>query len=292
MIENPDDRPYSVTWTRNQVLVEGDGNTTRSMAFLDSGVHRVMVTLFSADGVSIVEWTITVVNRAPVVGTPVPEAGTMTITEAVDMTFQINAADPDGDALFFRWSSTLLDLDQVSGPEGTIHLPCDDDDPYTITVTVSDGEDEGIVKWTVQPEPPENRPPVIDSRDPGLETMAINRDSQIPFIISASDPDGDTLAFVWGSSKVDMDDRDASSYIVDCPCDRKESYTVFVVVSDGEDEVRVEWTVDAEPKQESPDLQNNALSIAVIAMIIAIACAGALAYTLWNKKNGGGADLE
>ncbi len=292
VIENPDDRPFSVTWTRNQVLVEGDGNTTRSMTFLDSGVHRVMVTLFSADGVSIVEWTITVVNRAPVVGTPVPEAGTMTITEAVDMTFQINAADPDGDALFFRWSSTLLDLDQLSGPEGTIHLPCDDDDPYTITVTVSDGEDEGIVKWTVQPEPPENRPPVIDSRDPGLETMAINRDSQIPFIISASDPDGDTLTFVWGSSKVDMDDRDASSYIVDCPCDRKESYTVFVVVSDGEDEVRAEWTVEAEPKQESPDLQNNALSIVVIAAIVAVACAGALAYTFWHKKNGGGADLD
>ncbi|MCK5253347.1 MAG: hypothetical protein KAQ96_10365, partial [Thermoplasmata archaeon] len=199
-VDNPDERTYSILWNRNGFALDGDDPFSRTVPFPTSGDFLVAATLVAAGGVSSVEWTVTVANRAPVIIAAEPETEHIDITQITDMTFRISADDPDGDDLLYIWSSTGLDLRDLAGPEGIVSLPCDDEEPYTITVMVTDGEDEATWAWTVIPEPPANHAPVLSAAHPSDDPVVIEKTTSITYTVEASDPDGDELTYTWGSS--------------------------------------------------------------------------------------------
>jgi hypothetical protein len=287
-VDNPDDRAYSITWTVDSAVLAGDVSTFRTIDFPDSGDHMVRATLVAVEGVSIIHWKVAVENRPPTVLGASPEEDIITITEAVEMTFLITAEDPDGDDLAYSWSSDGLDLRDLGGPEGAIDLPCKDEGSLTIIATVSDGEAEATMEWTIimdPPEPPVNLPPYLVSLNPTEETIPIDRQTVINFAVVATDPEGVDLTYEWGSDRFNVDPMNGSSYDLRCPCTDEERYTIWVTVSDGEHSFRTEWTVDAKPRAEPVDMQNGHLPIELIAALVIAVSAATIGYLYWRKTN-------
>jgi hypothetical protein len=289
-VDNPDSRTFTVHWTMDG-FPSGTGDPlAMTMAFPNSGPHLVKATLVSTEGISSTEWTVNVNNRAPVITASVPQEIDIDIIQQTDVTFRIDAEDPDGDDLTYAWSSTGLDLRDLAGPEGTVGLPCDDGEPYTVSVTVSDGEDEATWEWTVIPDPPEppvNHAPVLTSAHPSDDPIVIYKDTSIGYSVEATDEDGDVLTYVWGSSELSLDDRNECAYLVDSPCDEDGQYTVWVIVSDGQDTVRAEWTVKTRPSEEPPDMQNGHLPIGLIIALVTAVSMAAVAYIYWKRTKRG-----
>ena len=286
-VDNPDERTYSILWNRNGFALDGDDPFVMTVTFPASGDFLVTATLVAAEGVSKADWTVAVANRAPVIAAAEPETEHIDITQITDMTFRISAEDPDGDDLHYAWSSAGLDLRDLAGPEGIVSLPCDDEEPYTITVMVTDGEDEATWAWTIRPDPPVNHAPVLSAAHPSDDPVVIEKTTSITYTVEASDPDGDDLTYTWGSSLLAMDERNENGYAVDCPCDEPGEYTIWVVVSDGDEIVRAEWTVKAQPMEEAPDMQNGHLPFGLIIAIAVASCAAAVAYIYLNKTKRG-----
>ncbi len=289
-VDNPDGRTYSIQWTRDGFDAGNGEPLSRTLTFPTSGEHRVRATLVAAEGISYAEWTVEVLNRAPFIASAIPEDEAIDITESVEMTFRVSAEDPDGDDLVYTWSALGLEVPGLAGPEGIIGLVCSDDEPYTVTVTVSDGEDETTWAWTVRPDPPEppvNHAPVLTAAHPSDDPVVIHKSTSVDYAVEVTDEDGDPLTYVWGSSLLSMDTRNASAYSVDCPCDEDGQYTIWVTVSDGEHEVRAEWTVSAQPREEAPDMQNGHLPLAAIIAVVLVACAGAIGYIYWKRTKDG-----
>ena len=288
VVENPDERPYEIVWMVGQETT-GDGSTLqRSLAFESGGDRVVKAMLVSMDGTDSVSWKVSIVNRGPEIGSHTPEEGTITIRTDKTLGFGVSAIDPDEDDLTYAWGSSRLQLDDVVGSECVVDLPCDDEVPYTIHVTVSDGDAEVGFEWTVEPRPPAppvNHAPVLESRTPEDGTIVIDRDTAFDFSVLATDPDGDDLTYAWVSSKIPLDLRNDPAYHVPCPFSEDGWYTIQVTVSDGEESIVVEWTVESKAKQEPLTLHNGSLPWVLMAAIVAIAAIAAVGYAYWVKSS-------
>ena len=135
--------------------------------------------------------TITVnnINRPPVLS----DIGDKTIDEDEDLTFQLEANDPDGDNLTFEAENLPAGAtlngdqfnwtpgyDQAGVYEGIIFRVRDDGDPNrsdeeTLTITVNNI----------------NRPPALTE----IGDREVDEDEELTFQLEASDPDGDNLTF-------------------------------------------------------------------------------------------------
>ena len=137
-------------------------------------------------------WAVADTNRAPEVTDPGPQGA----GEGQTVTLSLLAIDGDGDSL--TWSAVGLPpglaLDPVSGVvSGTVTFDASPASPYWVTVRATDDGsplrwDEVSFSWTVADT---NRSPVVAS--PGDRSDA---EGQAPaFAVTASDPDGDALAW-------------------------------------------------------------------------------------------------
>ncbi|MEO0425286.1 MAG: putative Ig domain-containing protein, partial [Pseudomonadota bacterium] len=135
-------------------------------------------------------------NRAPsIFGDPSTE-----VIAGESYRFTPGATDADGDSLFFS-ISTNLSWASFSADNGTLSGTPSLDDVGTyenLVITVSDGSALDslppftlVVRAPEIPPPPPNSPPVIT----GMAPASVGVDLPYLFIPSASDADGDTLAF-------------------------------------------------------------------------------------------------
>ena len=165
------------------------GAITGTLSYTSAGTHAVTVTV--SDGTltasQSVTWTVTDVNRAPLLTV----AANQTSAENTTVALPLVASDPDGDALTF--SATGL-------PSGlTIHpgtgaiagtLAYDSAGPHTVVITASDGtlSDSRTFAWTVTNV---NRTPVLTA----IADRTDVENATISLPVVASDPDGDTLTY-------------------------------------------------------------------------------------------------
>jgi len=128
---------------------------------------------------------LTVTDQAPVITAP----GNQSNTVGDDVVLAINASDPDGDALTYSAANlpTGLSIDPGSGfITGTVAVGADGTNPYSVTVTASDGPESAsqTFSWTVSH---------FSIPNPGDQTNAVGDSVYVP--TGGADPDGDALTF-------------------------------------------------------------------------------------------------
>ncbi len=171
-----------------------EGNVfTWTPGYGDQGIHTIVFSV--SDGqftvTQSVEINVTNVNRDPVL---------YLISETVvasndDITIELNAFDPDGDSLTYSNITTLPEgstLDASTGVFTWINPTELGMKALTFKVDDGEGSDTKTAKITIVSSDPD-LPPVIDT----LETLYVDENSTLTFGLSATDPEGDSLAFSW-----------------------------------------------------------------------------------------------
>jgi hypothetical protein len=131
--------------------------------------------------------TITVnnVNRPPVLAA----IGNKSVSENITLSFSVSATDPDGDTVTYSYSglpvgasfsSQTFNWTPTYAQTGT----------YQITFTASDGQAQDFETVTITVKHV-NRPPVLSA----IGNKSVYVDDILPFSVSATDPDGDTVQF-------------------------------------------------------------------------------------------------
>jgi VCBS repeat-containing protein len=143
----------------------------------------------SDSNVATVQITVNAVNDVPQVTNP----GTQSSSENETINLPIEAMDVDGDALSYSMAGQPPDLqiDPDTGViSGVLSYESAAGSPYTVSVTVSDGQDESAIEfsWNAQNT---NQGPMLSA-----PTNKTNKEGdRVSLIIGAIDPDGDSFTF-------------------------------------------------------------------------------------------------
>jgi hypothetical protein len=164
------------------------GVVSGTLPYTSAGVYTVTVTV--SDGVNVrsvtFKWTVTNVNRPPVVTQPANQNS----AQGAVIVLPVLATDPDNDPL--TYSATGLPPGLTINPttgviSGTISFTATG--IYTVTVTASDGSlsDSKTFTWKVSNT---NRQPTVSAPD------RLNAENDtVSYPTTASDPDGDALTY-------------------------------------------------------------------------------------------------
>lgn len=156
----------------------------------DSGEYDVDVEV--SDGVNSVNDTFKVTVNHVNTGSPViesysPKNSTLSMVAGEDMTFEVDAKDPDNDELSYEW---YFNEEKVSEKSSFIFNSKEDDKgAYDVSVTVSDGNFSTSMKWQITVMIP-NRPPVLDVND-----MTVKEGELVNLSLAESDEDGDYIVY-------------------------------------------------------------------------------------------------
>lgn len=149
-VQSPDGIPFSVYWLYDEVELGGKDPFNRTVEFNTSGGHLVTVYLMSRCGSERVQWAVNVVNRPPIITSTYPANHTISIDNATETEFHIGAMDPDGDALVYRWTSSVASFVAGDTSSCVAHCPYLANVTYVIAVQVSDGDDAVFSEWTIE----------------------------------------------------------------------------------------------------------------------------------------------
>ncbi len=155
---------------------EDDGNPTRS--------DQEVVTI-----------TVSRINQPPVITSTAPNAA----SSGVQYVYDMEATDPDGDTLRFRFRGRNnnppgAEINQATGVVTWTPDQGDSGEIVGFSVIVDDGEGGLTIQdWEVGVDdaPPVNNPPIITSTPPTVAVVG----QQLVYQVVASDPDGQTLTY-------------------------------------------------------------------------------------------------
>ncbi len=191
-------------------------------------------------------WNSTEAHRIPLANIPpgVANLPTWNVVESTDAEYGLlnHITDPNDDT----FTITCLDGDvTVDGMVLKVRYDAVVPD-RTITLTVSDGDDEVEATLTIHVISV-NDLPIINNLLPANGTK-VKEGKTIVFTVSVSDEDGDDLTVTWTSDGVTIGTGAALDYKKLKPGTR----TIKVTVSDGEASVEEEFTVVIQKEEESP----------------------------------------
>lgn len=161
-----------------------------------------------------------------------PEVRSVTISPSViplggTATVRVDAVDPDGDALFYRYEASGGAFTPDAAQPGTATYRNDgvarSSDSIRVVVTdASNASASGLAAVTLQA----NRPPTVRALALLPEAECHPRCSLTVEAV-AEDPDGDELSYVWSGCASGTDERES------CSIPQPGDYTASVTVSDG-----------------------------------------------------------
>jgi hypothetical protein len=173
------------------------GEISGTLSYSSAGIHPVTL-IVTDDGIpaevgqTSFTWTVTDVNRSPLVTNPGDQAD----AEGDGVSFAIAGSDPDGDTL--TWSAvglpSGLSIDPGSGAiTGIVDYSASGASPYSVTVRATDDGTPVLFtevgfSWTITDT---NRSPAVTN--PGLLSGA--EGDPVTVAMAGSDPDGDTLSW-------------------------------------------------------------------------------------------------
>ncbi len=214
----------------------------------DAGTHVTTVSAFDGKDYTEEEVIIVVhnVNRASELAVK-----DVTAVEGELVDVQPKVHDLDNDDITLTFSSPLDN-------NGRWQTGFDDAGRYDITVTAHDGEAQVEEVFTLIIEN-KNRAPTIIAAFPDGDKQRMRENEELSFLAEARDPDGDVLRYTWFVDDKEAVDGDEFTYITDY--DGAGTYTVSVMVSDGNETVREEWSVEVQNVNRAPSLQLEAVRI-------------------------------
>ncbi|NQT34370.1 tandem-95 repeat protein, partial [bacterium] len=233
-----DDLPEGWEFVDND---DGTGTFTWTPNYGDEGVYQLnlIVSDGQLDVVEDIEITVNGVNRAPVWDV-VPE--NVVIDEAEELSFVLEASDPDGDDLTLRASSGNLpegwDFRDNMNATGTFTwIPgYDDSGEYLLSVFVSDGEVEVEAEVSIRVNHVNRSPEWVEIP----QSMSVNENELLEFTVEGSDPDGDDLTIGYSSEDLPdavnfNDNRDGTASFSWRPGDDDTgAYSAIFTLSDNE----------------------------------------------------------
>ena len=188
----------------------------------DSGIYaNIVFTVNDGRGSSdseTISITVNNVNRPPVLA-PI---GDKSVNEGDTLTFEITASDSDTEDTISYTAQPLPDGASFGNPTFTWTPGYDQAGTYPVTFIATDTQGDSDSETIIITVNNVNQPPVLDL----IADITVNEAQTITIIPTASDPDGDSLAFSysgWMSA-----DTYTTTY------DDAGTYTVMVTVSDGE----------------------------------------------------------
>ncbi len=184
---DPDGEPVTLVWSG---CASGSGSTV-SCPIVAPGTVTAEVTVSDGRGGSATASTSAAgyANRAPTVTLSGPAGCVVPCT----VTVSASAADPDNDPLAYEWSGCATGSGQSAACTASAAVSA------TATVAVSDGQGAATTASHIIAFVAANRPPVVSSVTAAQPTCYPRPGTPctISVTVSASDPDGDPLSYVW-----------------------------------------------------------------------------------------------
>lgn len=170
--------------------------------------------------------SVVVVNKPPIIKSLM--ATPSVVDQDKSTTIKCVASDADDDELEYIWEMTAGSI-SGQGAVVTWQVPHNPGN-YTITVKVDDDKGGQATK-EVTVDVIVNNPPVIESLT--AEPAAILQDKTTEVSCVASDPDGDTLEYIWSATEGEISGQGASiTWKAPSQC---KNYNITVTVVDGRD---------------------------------------------------------
>ena len=237
-------------------------------AYAAKGTYTVALTVVDNDGFSDTALGEVRINQPPSASFIVsPSPGYIGVRVAFDARA---SSDPDGVIVSYAW--TFGDGSSAVGEEVTHTYAAKG--TFTLTLTVTD--DLGATARASGPVVIGDRVPSIVSTSPALEAFALEAGQQQTFSVNATDPDGDSLTYVWtvngavagaGSRSFEFSEPTPGTYVIN------------VTVSDGSLETSYEWTVTVR----APLVEAGSFYAWAIGGILATAIVGMAVFLTWRR---------
>ncbi len=224
--------------------------------YFEDGLYEATLTVSDgrlSDNASV---TISVYNGPPVVSSYSPPTELVSIDEGQNMTFGINATDPNFDELSYAWRVGSRDI-----PGSTSRYTFTSDfrsaGAYDIRVSVSDGIANASVAWRLMVRDL-NRPPRIESVEPPMDA-AIYEGEALVLRATASDPDEGVLSWVWVmDGNVGEDGKGLLAETTYRPDFRSSgAHWARVTFSDGSSSASHQWNITVRNTNLPPQIHNS-----------------------------------
>lgn len=180
-------------------------------------------------------------NNPPRITNFYPE-NNITVDEGEKINFEVLVTDNDGDALTYTWF--LDDNEVLKGRDKSVWFWVPNynfSGEHIVIVRISDGRESVEKMWVVHVRDV-NRAPIIFQHEPNNFTIEIYEGENVTFRVSAFDPDNNELFFTWLVN--DMNASTKSFYVFHTSYDSSGTYTIKVVVSDGNLRCNITWHVE------------------------------------------------
>jgi len=207
----------------------------------DAGVYDVEI-LFS-DGENVVKKNVKIIvqdkNRLPEFTVVEPEDDAISIKEGENISFYVDAFDPDLDELSFLW---FVDEKKVSeGKNFVLSTGFKDEGKKTVEVVVNDGKNIVQKKWRISVKDVNRKPTLKVSP----EKLKVKEGDLVKLTVKAFDPDDDPL-------EIDIEEPFDKNFEWQTDYDDAGNYTIMIKVSDGKDSVKKFVHIEVEDVNRKP----------------------------------------
>ncbi|WP_455392336.1 right-handed parallel beta-helix repeat-containing protein [[Eubacterium] cellulosolvens] len=193
-------------------------------------------------------------NSKPVIISVTPAPGHLNINETEAIEFYVQAEDPDGDLLLFKWK---IDKTAVSDEDYYLfETDYESAGNYKMNLTIQDVGKNSFTLYYIWDITVENinRQPQLVVMEPIAKNPKIKEDTSLKFLIVESDPDtDDTLTITWYFDNVVVQSSGSSyTYFADYTSAGK--HTLRAVVTDGMDTTEYSWNLTVKDVEETEGL--------------------------------------
>ena len=241
---DPDGDTLEYTWsqpTGQGIELSSLSNASTSFTAAEAGTYTFTLTVDDGEFANSAEVTLNIeqANSAPTAKISVsPEPASTTLTTATEITLNGGgSSDPDGDTLEYVWSQPSgqgIELSSLSS--ASTSFTAAEAGTYSFTLTVDDGEFASSAEVTLEITQANSAPTAKISVSPEPASTTLTTATEITLNGSgSSDPDGDTLEYVWSQpTGQGIELSSLSSVSTSFTAADAGTYTFTLTVDDGE----------------------------------------------------------